>query len=53
MAASMGGSLFAALAFSGTGYLFYLLDKGGYDEEVRRHNLAMEHLFKAREAWYE
>ena len=49
----MGGSLFAALAFSGTGYLFHLLDKGGYDEEMKRHNLAMEHLTKAREAWYE
>ena len=53
MAASMGGSLFAALAFSGTGYLFHLLDKGGYDEEMKRHNLAMEHLSKAREAGYE
>ena len=53
MAASMGGSLFAALAFSGTGYLFHLLDKGGYDEEMKKHNLAMEHLSKAREKWYE
>ena len=30
-----------------------LLDKGGYDAEMKRHNLAMEHLSKAREQWYE
>ena len=48
----MGGSLFAALAFSGAGYLFHLLDKGGYDDEMKRHNLAMEHLSKAKEKWY-
>lgn len=53
MAASMGSSLFAALAFSGAGYLFHLIDKGGYAEEVHRHNIAMEELAKAREKWYE
>ena len=53
MAATMGGSLFAAVAFSGAGYLFHLLDKGGYDTEIKRHNLAMEHMSKAREQWYE
>ena len=53
MAATIGGSLWAALAFSGTGYLFRLLDKSGYDTEMKRHNLAMENLSKAREQWYE
>ena len=52
MAATIGGSLFAAVAFSGAGYLFHLLDKGGYNTEMKRHNLAIEHLSKAREQWY-
>ena len=53
MAASMGSSLFAALAFSGAGYLFHLLDKNGYSDEIKRHNKAMENLTRAREIWYE
>ena len=53
MAASMGSSLFAALAFSGAGYLFHLLDKNGYSKEIKRHNKAMENLTGAREQWYE
>ena len=52
MAGTIGGSLFAAVAFSGAGYLFHLLDKG-YDTEMKRHNLAMEHLSKVKEQWYE
>ena len=54
MASTIGGSLFAAAAFSGTGYYFFhLLDKGEYSSEMKRHNLPMENLSKAREAWYE
>ena len=53
MASTIGGSLFKAVAFSGDGYLFHLLDKGGYSSEVKRHNLAIETFTKAREAWYE
>ena len=49
----MGSSLFAALAFSGAGYLFHLLDKNGYSEEIKRHNKAMENLTRACEQWYE
>ena len=49
----IGGSLFAAFAFSGASYIFRLLDKGGYSAEMHRHNIAMENLSKAREAWYE
>ena len=50
----MGSKLsgFAALAFSGAGYLFHLLDKNGYAEEIKRHNKAMENLTRAREQWY-
>ena len=53
MAASMGSSLFAALAFSGAGYLFHLLDKNGYSKEIKRHDKAMEDLTRACEQWYE
>ena len=53
MASTIGGSLFAAVAFLGAGYLFHLLDKGGYSSEMKRHNLAIENLTKARESWYE
>ena len=53
MAGTIGGSLFAAFAFSGAGYLFRLIDKNGYSEEIKRHNRAMEDLSRARERWYE
>ena len=52
MASTIGGGLFAAVAFSGAGYLFHLLGKGGYSSKMKRHNLAIENLSKAREAWY-
>ena len=38
MASTVGGSLFAAVAFSGAGYLFHLLDKGGYSSEMKRQS---------------
>ena len=53
MAGQIGGTLFAAIAFSASGWLFHKLDKSGYNEEMKRHNLAMEHLSQAREKWYE
>ena len=53
MAGTIGGSLWAAFAFSGAGYLFRLIDKNGYSEEIKRHNKAMEDLSRAREKWYE
>ena len=53
MAGTVGGSLFAAFAFSGAGYLFRLINKNGYSEEIKRHNKAMEDLSRAREQWYE
>ena len=48
MASTIGGSLFAAVAFSGAGYLFHLLDKGGYSSEMKRHNLAMDEISKSK-----
>ena len=53
MAGQIGGTLFAAITFSASGWLFHKLDKFGYNTEMKRHNLAMEHLSQAREKWYE
>ena len=30
-----------------------MIDKSGYEEEIRRHNIAMEKLSAAKEKWYE
>ena len=49
----MAGGLFNAVAFAGAGYVFHKLDKKGYEDEMKRHNLAMEQLTAAREKWYE
>ena len=35
-------STFAALSFAGAGYLFEMIDKDGYNEEMKRHDLALE-----------
>ena len=53
MASVLAGGLFNAVAFSGAGYVFHKLDKSGYEEEMKRHNEAMEKLSKAKEKWYE
>ena len=34
-------------------YFTKLLDKKGYEDEMKRHNLAMEQLTAAKEKWYE
>ena len=47
----VAGGLFNAVAFAGAGYLFQKFNKDGYGEEVRRHNLALEKLEKARQEW--
>ncbi len=51
MASMVAGGLFNAVAFAGAGYLFQKFNKDGYGEEVRRHNLALEKLEKARQEW--
>ena len=50
IAAIAGGALINALAFSGTNAAFSLLGDHG-KAEMKRHNLAMEQLSKAREDW--
>ena len=50
IAAIAGGALINALAFSGTNAAFSLLGDHG-KAEMKRHNLAMENLSKAREDW--
>ena len=53
MASVVAGGLFNAVAFAGAGYVFHKLDKKGYKDEMKRHNLAMEQLKAAQEKWYE
>ena len=53
MTSVVAGRLFDAVAFAGAGYVFHKLDKKGYEDEMKRHNLAMEQLTVAKEKWYE
>jgi hypothetical protein len=47
------GGLFNAVAFAGAGFLFSKLNHSGYEDEMKRHNKALEKLAKAKEKWYE
>ena len=47
------GGLFNAVAFAGAGFLFSKLNHRGYEEEIKRHNEAMEKLSRDKEIWYE
>ncbi len=51
MASMVAGGLFNAVAFAGAGYIFSKLNKDGYGEETKRHNLALEKLERARQEW--
>jgi hypothetical protein len=53
MTSVAASGVFNALAFAGAGYLFKMIDKGGYEKELRRHNRATEKLAGAKEKWYE
>ena len=53
MAGMVVGGLFNAFAFAGAGFLFSKLNHSGYKDEIKRHNLALEQLSKAKEEWYE
>ena len=53
MASVVAGRLFNAVAFAGAGYVFHKLDKKDYEDEMKRHNLAVERLQAAKEKWYE
>ena len=55
MASLIGGSIqtiFAAVSFSAAGYLFKAFDKNGHDDEIKRHNKALEDLQKAKGTFY-
>ena len=49
----IGGAVVNGLAFTGSGYLFKMLDKNGYETEMKRHNLAQEKLQNASIQWEE
>ena len=56
MASVVAGGLFNAIEFAGAGYVFHILDKNGYEKEMKRHDEAMEKLSKekkngTRERW--
>ena len=53
MASVAASGIFNAFAFAGAGFLFKSLDKNGYEDEMKRHNLAMEKLTVSKEKWYE
>ena len=44
---------FAAISFAGAGYLFKMFDKNGYEQEMKRHNRALEKLASEKEKFYE
>ncbi len=50
--AAGGQSIFAALSFTSTGYLFKIFDKNGYEKEMKRHNLVTEALVEVKEKFY-
>lgn len=47
----VGGALVNALAFSGSNYLFSMMQKSGVDEERKRHDKAVERLQAAQAQW--
>ena len=49
LAMMAGGALVNALAFSGTNFIFSQF--GGHGEEMKRHNIAIEQLSKARDEY--
>ena len=51
MASVAASGILNALAFAGAGFLFKSIDKNGYEDEMKRHNQAMEKLTAAKEKW--
>ena len=51
--ASFVQTTFAAISFAGAGYLFKMVDKNGYEKEMKRHNLALEKFNRDKERFYE
>ena len=53
MTSVVAGGIFNAVAFAGAGFLFSKLNHTGYENEMKRHNKALEDLAKAKQAWTE
>ena len=53
MTSIVAGGIFNAVAFAGAGFLFSKLNHNGYEDEMKRHNKALEDLAKAKQAWTE
>ena len=53
MTSIVAGGIFNAVAFAGAGFLFSKLNHNGYEDEIKRHNKALENLAKAKQAWVE
>ena len=51
--ASFVQTTFAAISFAGAGYLFKMVDKNGYEKEMKRHNMALEKFNRDKERFYE
>ena len=47
----LGGAAVNALAFSGSNFIFSMFGNKRVDEEKKRHDLAIENLQRARDAW--
>ena len=47
----IGGALANALAFTGSSYLFSRLSANKIDAEIKRHDLVIEQLHRARTEW--
>ena len=48
MSSVVASGLFNAVAFAVAGFLFSSFNKNGYEDEIKRQNLAVEELTKAR-----
>ena len=53
MTSIVAGGIFNAVAFAGAGFLFSKLNHNGYEDEIKRHNKALEDLAQAKQAWTE
>ena len=50
MTSVVAGGIFNTVAFAGAGFLFSKLNHNGYEDEMKRHNKALEDLAKAKQA---
>ena len=53
MTSIVAGGIFNAVAFAEAGFLFSKLNHNGYEDDIKRHNKALEDLAQAKKAWTE